>query len=219
MKSTIEYEKIRNTLSLARLSTYENKYSDDDKLEALKLYQWNSEVSGAFLPCLQICEVVIRNSIAEVLAKVHGDNWAWNQGFKRTLKKHHRENLEKIGNKFNKIDKVIPELNFVFWQSMLTSRNDKSLWKPHLRDVFTNIEQDKSIEDLRESLYNNIEEIRLLRNRIAHHEPIFDKDLLKIYLIITEIVKYRCDITCTWLETNQTVLEKIEKKPIPQKNH
>lgn len=217
MKSTLEQEKIKTVLSPARLSTYEN--ACDTIPEALELYQWNANVSGAFLPCLHICEVAIRNAISEVLFKVHGQRWAWEMGFIRTLPNPRRgysakENLEYVGKKFNNVNKIVPEMNFVFWQGMFTARYDNSLWLPHFKDTFGNANCSLGVAVLRASMYKDLEMIRKLRNRIAHHEPIFQKDLLASYQTIIEIVGYRCCATSQWLESNETVLELINNRPI-----
>lgn len=214
MKSTLEYEKIKRTLSLARLSTYEN--SSNTLPEALQLYQWNSNVSGAFLPCLHICEVSIRNSVSEVLLKVHGNQWAWEPGFMHSLSYKPKLNLEKVGKKFKKnknINKVIPELDFVFWQSMFTARNDSNLWLPHFNNTFVYADSNIGVDVLRAEIYDDLDKIRKFRNRIAHHEPIFQRDLLAIYQSIVRLVGYRCCNTSQWLENNEIVLDLINNKP------
>src|SRR5699024_10974682 len=117
------------------------------------------------------------------------------------------------GRRFNNINKVIPEMNFVFWQGMFTVRNDQNLWLPHFEDTFSGANCSSGIDVLRERMYKDLDTIRRLRNRIAHHEPIFQENLVLIYQTIIKIVKYRCCVTSQWLEENATVLELIEHKP------
>lgn len=76
----------------------------------------------------------------------------------------------------------------MFWQSMFTRRHDVRLWKPYLRGVLPGLDATKPIADLRKEIYDDLEHVRLLRNRIAHHEPIFTRnlpdDLQRIYRLI-----------------------------------
>ena len=81
--STLDYQRIQNSLSAVRLSTFEQ--ATKTLPQALELYQWNMQVSAAFLPCLQLCEVVTRNSVAQVLTFRHGNRWAWERGYIGTL--------------------------------------------------------------------------------------------------------------------------------------
>ena len=122
MSSTINSERVKSTLSSPRLSTYEREVSDLEG--ALKLYMWNANISGAFFPCLHICEVTIRNAVSEVLFKLHGNQWPWDEGFVNTLPNppkgdNPRKNLRNARDKSSDVNKVIPELNFVFWQKCL----------------------------------------------------------------------------------------------------
>lgn len=65
----------------------------------------------------------------------------------------------------------------------------------------------------REHLHNDLDIVRRLRNRIAHHEPIFDEKLLSIYNKIIKIIGYRCQETANWVASHQTVTTLIAQKP------
>lgn len=216
MNTTVNAEMIKNTLSPPRLSTYENATSSLDS--ALKLYQWNADISGAFFHCLHICEITIRNAISEILFKLHGNQWPWDNGFLNTLPNpkygyNPREDLRKARNKLSDVNKVIPELTFVFWQKMFTSRHDDQLWLPHLKATFLNTDASMEIKAIRSEIYNDLEKIRRLRNRIAHHEPIFKRKLDEDYKAIIKIITYRCTHTAIWLDCNQSVVLLLNNKP------
>ena len=59
MNST-QLNQIFQTLSFERMQTYENKTKTRE--QAVELYLWNAQISGAFLFPLHICEVTIRNA-------------------------------------------------------------------------------------------------------------------------------------------------------------
>lgn len=216
MNSTVNGERVKGTLSSPRLSTYEREASNLDG--ALELYLWNANVSGAFFPCLHICEVTIRNAVSEVLFKLHGNQWPWDNGFINTLPNpkygyNPRNNLQQARDKLSDVNKVIPELNFVFWQKMFTSRHDDQLWLPHFRTTFPHADASVAIQALRGEIYNDLEKIRKLRNRIAHHEPIFRRKLNENYEVIIKIIGYRCEDTAQWLSLNQNVVSLLNNKP------
>lgn len=211
---------VRAALSPARMRTYEAAAGTqgDDDLSALELYAWNAEISGAFLPLLHVCEVVTRNAIADVLETVYGPQWPWSLALERSLPNplqgySPRKDLQNA-RRFATTGKVIPELKFVFWQKMFTSRYDARLWNSHLLRVLPNMNAVKSVAALRESIYNDLEQLRNLRNRIAHHEPIFARHLSSDYERILKLVTYRCATTAAWLNEHQRATTVIAAKPV-----
>ncbi len=214
---------IKSTLSAARLGTYETLAGGPPGLEqtekALSLYMWNAQISSAFLVPLHICEVVIRNAISDVLATVYGPEWPWSPGFERSLPKPtkgYRPTDDLINARRNQptTSKVIPELKFVFWQMMLTGRFDKRLWNNYLVASFPNASyRTSNCSQLRQKLYAELDVIRKLRNRIAHHEPIVSRMLHDDFIIIKNLVSSRCTFTAEWMVNNQTLLPLLTYKP------
>jgi hypothetical protein len=207
-------------ISSPRISTYENATGGKkpDSLEALDLYAWNADVSGALLIPLHICEVAIRNAVAEAIENVYGDRWPWSVGFERSLPNPRqvyspKKDLFNTRSKEQTTGKVIPELKFAFWQSIFTSRHHQRFWHPYLENLFPNMDTALSIEDRRKLIYSELEQIRRLRNRIAHHEPIFTRNLTDDYQKILSLVGYRCAVTAKWLDDYQRATEIISKKP------
>lgn len=217
-KTTIDA--VRAALSAARMGTFEaaaGVQSDDDPA-ALLLYAWNAEVSGAFLAPLHVCEVVIRNAVADALEVLYGPRWPWSATFERSLPDpmqgySPRRDLQSARRAAPTTGKVIPELKFVFWQKMFTGRYDNRIWDQHLRRVMPNLDPVKPVATLRQAIYGDLERVRLLRNRIAHHEPIFARALTDDYQTILALVTYRCTVTAAWLDSNQTATAIILAKP------
>ena len=211
---------IKQTLSIARLSTYEKAISKHVNFEdALDLYGWNAEISAALLMPLHICEITLRNAISQALRSTHGNRWPWAEGFERSLSSkgyNPRQDLQSSRKRQKHTDKVIPELNFVFWQKLITARFDQDLWEKQFYQVFPNIlETDLKTE--RQKLHEQIEQIRRLRNRIAHHEPIFNRNLQNDFDVITWLIRVRCDATAKWMLSHQqvsTLLQKLNRPTI-----
>ena len=214
---------IKNSLSVARIGAYEVFVGGAPGLaqteKALNLYMWNAQVSSAFLVPLHVCEVVIRNAIADVLETVYGPRWPWSVGFERSLPiplhgYKPKDDLVNARRNQPTTGKVIPELKFVFWQKMLTSRFDNRLWNNHIATVFPNsVGLGLRSNQLRQKLYDDLEIIRKLRNRIAHHEPVISRNLLSDFTTVKQLISFRCEFTTEWMQNNQILLPLLTLKP------
>jgi hypothetical protein len=111
--------------------------------------------------------------------------------------------LQNVRSRVLTTGKVIPELKFVFWQKLFTSRHDQRLWDTYLRQVLPNVAPTKTVAQLREGVYNDLEQIRTLRNRIAHHEPVFARNLQDDLGKIVALIEYRANETAKWMMANQ----------------
>jgi hypothetical protein len=190
------------------------KGTDVDRIDqgsaAINLYDWNAQVSGAFMAPLHICEVVIRNAVSDTLTAVYGDRWPWSSVFEASLPSpswgyNPRVDLINSRRRHPTTGKVIPELKFVFWQKMFTGRYDVRLWEPHLRRVLPNLDASKPVDTLRQEVYADLEHVRFLRNRIAHHEPIFRRNLADDLDKMAALIRFRCALTSDWMMKNQWV--------------
>lgn len=215
---------VRAALSSARMATYEiaagTVQGDAEDLSALVLYAWNANISSALLAPLHICEVVVRNAVADALEAIYGPLWPWSQVFERSLPDppqgySSRKEIQSVRRYAETTGSLIPELKFVFWQKMFTGRFDDRIWDKHLLPVFPNLDKKLSIATLRQNIYNDLEQLRKLRNRIAHHEPIFTRNLDSDYQKIINLIQYRCVITADWMRENQKVTGVLAVKPLP----
>ncbi len=210
---------VKNALSAARIGTYETATgTTGNDPKALELYAWNAQVSGALLVPLHICEVVVRNSVSEALETLYGQRWPWSPVFEHSLPNPSvgyspRKDLQNARRNNQTTGKLIPELKFVFWQKMFTGRHDTRLWNPHLTAVMPNLDQNKPINVLRQEVYQELEQIRMLRNRIAHHEPIFNRNLTDDFQRIVDLVEFRCQLTADWMIRNQQATTIINARP------
>lgn len=210
--------KIPHILSEPRFATY-LRYCDNDKARALALYQWNMELSAAFIVPLHLLEVSLRNAVVESLEAIHSQNWPWNSGFIRSLpnpKGHYSsaKNLQEVARSQPTTGKVVAELKFVFWQKMFTARHDKVIWNHQLKHVFPYAPQNMNVSTLRSTIYSDVDVIRDLRNRIAHHEPIFSRDIGTEYETMHKLVSWRDPITADWMQSIQYVTQILSQKPL-----
>ena len=71
-------------ISAPRFATYLQAVGND-RDRAPALYEWNLTLSAAFIVPLQVCEVAVRDGVAEAIEQVHGATWPWSNGFLRSL--------------------------------------------------------------------------------------------------------------------------------------
>jgi hypothetical protein len=212
-------QSFKDALSSPRIGTYEAATTGTPQLQsALALYAWNAQVSASMLAPLHFCEVIIRNAVADAIAAAHGPQWPWNGGFLLSLPDpsigyNPRKDLMSSRAGKTTTGKVIPELKFVFWQTMFTRRFDACLWMPHLRTILPHADTSKTVAQLRARVYAELEQLRKLRNRIAHHEPIFKRNLADDLQRVHDLIACRCPITAAWMTQNQQVQALIAAKP------
>lgn len=210
---------IPEIISAPRFATYLQE-CNGSREEALRLYQWNLEISSAFVSPLHILEISLRNAVVESIEKTYSANWPWDPAFVLSLPNPSRgyspraDLLQVRSNSRNgTVGKIVADLKFVFWQRMFTARHDVRIWNVHLKRVFPNITV-LDVAVLRSSIYEDIEVIRRdLRNRIAHHEPIFTRNLQDDYQRILKLINYRDNVSADWINSIQDVLRLISDKP------
>lgn len=219
MASISPEQAIKNALAAARVGTYEAATTSIPTLNgALALYAWNAQVSAALMAPLHVCEVVIRNAVGDALTAVYGQDWPWSPVFATSLPQpaqgySARGDLHKVRAVQPTTGKVIPELKFVFWQTMFTSRFDDRIWDPHLRTVMPHLDTSSTVPQLRALIYGELDQLRKLRNRIAHHEPIFRRNLTDDFQKMRDLIALRCPITSAWIVDNQQATALIAAKP------
>lgn len=176
---------LERLVSARRFSTYLRAASDPD--EAVRLYLWNARISGAFAELLQHVEVIVRNAMHASLAAHHGSipgrphGAEWFDG--PSWVRHHwlnapaQTSIEKAvrfarhSPAHPRPDKVVSELGFGFWRYLVSDRYEQSLWVPALDGAFG--APGATVRERRHAVEDRLAPLHLLRNRIAHCEPIF----------------------------------------------
>lgn len=201
--------KIEQALSIPRLSKYENFYKDKgepyEKSDVLMLYERNLIISNKFFYLLNYFEVVLRNAVVqaiEISFRCNETNsWHENEAFIRSLSRRGRYSLksmfDSVKEKFpDSPSKMIPELKFVFWQKMLMANYEERIWQGCFNSIFPNA----TVEN-RQIFYDWTDQLRELRNRIAHHEPIiFNRNLENDLEVLTKFIYCRCINTYDFIE-------------------
>lgn len=182
---------VERILSSGRFETF-LKSSNGDFEQALRLYVWNIAISSAFWGSFHVLEVSLRNVLqAELVRSFKRDDW-WNSEVR--LHMDTKASIDKAVKAAQKKHKeqilpghVIAEFSFTFWIDLLSNRYHERLWGTTLSGAFL------PIQVHRKDLHRALEQLRKLRNRIAHHEPIYDRileDDLKLIKWIIGLADY-----------------------------
>ena len=199
-------EEIARALSHERLHPYLDT-AGGDRERALQLYLWNTAASAAFYGPLQGLEVVLRNAIHRQLSGRYGSAWYTNldTGLDRGALGRIRQAISELtrAGSPNDVPLILATLSFGFWVSLLGSGGrlesgrkanyEMTLWRPALRQVFAHC-----TTLTRRQAHGPLNELRILRNRIAHHEPIFMRNLTVDHARILEVIGWISPGIRTW---------------------
>ena len=198
---------LETSLSRERLGTY-LAATGGDREKAIRLYIWNTEVSAAFYAPLQGLEVALRNAMHRRLAERYGPAWYDNPDAGLDGGALDRLESARSGLKQSDPPQVVAALSFGFWVSLLgpggridarrarrKANYEMTLWRPALRGVFVHRRPLN-----RGQAHRPLDDLRILRNRIAHHEPIFRKNLTLHHERLLDVAGWISPVTRAWIE-------------------
>lgn len=189
----MEYNELEKFLSKERLSKY-LILANDNKEEAIKLYELNLKYSANLYVVLSCFEIVLRNLINGEMIK-YSSNWILNLSiidnkimnnlgkmkqlnantimYYKEFFKEQEKLIKEADNSLKKDRKnidnnyLVSRLNFGFWTRMFNKYYETELWNKYLYKIFK-----KSIK--RGYIEAKLNELRRLRNRIAHNECVLN---------------------------------------------
>jgi len=209
------FQCLESTLSAPRLGRYLGE-AKGDKHYALRLYVWNGRLCEAFYLPSQMAEVATRNAIHKALIAKHGDNWFERGAFLCALPERLRKELNEVMRKEREtygaaatVNHFVSGLTFGFWIHLLTAKFDDVFWPSSFASCFPN--KPRNIN--RQALYDRAERLRVFRNRLAHHKPIFDRAPKSEYQNLLELVKWVCVETHWFTLQISHVDQTINAKP------
>ncbi|HET7417085.1 MAG TPA: Abi family protein [Solirubrobacterales bacterium] len=187
-------------------------------LDAVALYEWNAQISAAFLEILCHVEVLLRNAIDRQFPITDGeaplsilDAGVWlcdpatvtaesrgkvNEAIARLQRERKRPTR----------DRVIASLSFGFWQSLFSGAYEE-LWRKRLWRAFPNG------SGRRREIANLTGPILHFRNRVAHHEPIFFSNLERHHARVLELASLIDEEAALYIAALSRVEQLLREKP------
>lgn len=209
-----------NLVSEPRLTHYEQYLGCKTPAEKLCAYFAYQELSGYFLPMIQLIEISMRNAIDSELINLFGSDWFLTVPQSETSKQLVINARSKLPKNADRND-VVSRLTLGFWIYMLDAeyRNTASksyIWTPDIRDkVFPNactVFNQKNKMSVK-AIFEDMQKVLDLRNRLFHHEPIWKghncnshekavSNVLKNYNFLKKVLKWISLDTFTLIDNN-----------------
>lgn len=166
-------------ISAPRLAPYLHRYGGNVQL-GVRLYAWNLELSGAFWGPISVLEITLRNAMHEAMSANRADKDWWNLSVVNLESREDKQidsamdKLANAGNYRPSADDVVAATSMGLWVGLLgvgVARHhlydyESRLW-PRLQSAFVNRGGLG-----RRQIHAKLNRVRVLRNRIAHHEPL-----------------------------------------------
>jgi len=211
-----ELATLERRISVERLTPYRHA-TGNDLARAVALYEWNAAASAAFWVTLGHLEVLIRNAMHDQLttwsARGFGEpRWYLDPG--RVFTPEAQQDVATARRRATRQGhetpgRIVAELPLGFWRFLLASRYERTLWLPCLRQAFPNIRG----RGMRRDVHAGIRDLHLLRNRIAHHEPIHNRRLSDLNDQIFTVAGWICPTTRAWISAQSQVQAVLAKRP------
>jgi hypothetical protein len=194
-----------NIVPEPRLSRYRRFFNHpskqtEDNLRAV--YLWNIALCQDLLPVMALLEIGLRNRVDQCLTSRYGDNWldvSWpgwlpyqsheNPEIKKLEKAHHELEKKHKQNVYCR-DQLVAQLSFGFWVKLLSQPYRSQLWyaSPHAQGKlfpqwdclgYAGSKPNKWLGPA----HNDLIKLLNLRNRMFHHEEVFDLEKGKLNLL------------------------------------
>lgn len=198
----MKWNELERHFSTARLGRF-SQARNGDRARAAVDYTHNILLAEAMMPMLNILEISLRNGVHRSMTARYGradwwTGWANDSAYSW-------QNKEILGaiSKLNRRrerhnpDKIVAELTFGFWVSLFNSQFQLALWKD-LRLIFAHCP--KSLRQ-RGRISAALNQIRDLRNRVFHHEPLLwlAPDLHAQHAVGLQILAWIDPVLTRWL--------------------
>lgn len=178
-------------LSRDRLEAYRPTGASD--LEMITNYFWNIDLAEALVPSLHAVEIAVRNSMNAALTAQYGtDMWFYTPGLLESGQ------VSQLGGAIRALTpkqpflagRLVAELNFGFWVTLLSGPYEQRMWQPGgyalLKAVFPH-----ATGVSRKQVHTRLNDIRELRNRVFHHEPLWCRpNLLQQHADIHQAIEW-----------------------------
>lgn len=184
--------RFRASVSNERLDKYRQRGVAGGDENLLVHYAWNIALAESFYPILQCMEIALRNSVHDAATAAYGSElWFDTPGLMD------RKNLSGIADaratlaadgKAITAAGIVAEQSFGFWTACFNRSQEQHFWPKIYRQTFPGL---LKYQRQRSTIADRLNEIRKLRNRVFHHEPIwYFNDLRDKHARILELIDW-----------------------------
>lgn len=195
---------VRRALSEPRLGPY-LLAADGDIHRALELYDWNGTVASSAFGTLEVLEVVARNGFNDALVARYGPDW-WRPEAGTFLEERSLDQAVEAIDRYElppdrlSTDKFVSEMSFGFWTALVARRYDQQ-WRDALHRAF--VGKPPARRQVQKQMYR----LNEIRNRIAHHEMIWSRDLARFRADTEDLLRRLAPAADAWYRGRLTRLD------------
>ena len=201
---------LRLAISEDRFSTYLTRTAGDE-FAAWRLYEWGLDAATGFQLPLHALEVTLRNAMHNSIAEAHGVGWLVTEPSLRPVERNIVAEAAKRLRREGKTatpPALIAALPFGFWVSLLAAHHDQGLWRSAGYRAFHGRHR-------RRDLHHDLELVRTLRNRIAHHEHLLNRSLDQDASRVTRLLVTLNPAIASWVGQRSTLDRVLARRPHP----
>ena len=181
-----------------------------DRDYAFALYLYNARMAKAFLFPLHVLEVTLRNAVHHLLTQSFSFNWCENPAFRKILSHQSLSALDKAIARAGTTaaPDIVATLTFDFWSNLFRPEYDRSLWQTRMRALLPFITRKRS------EFQPVIRDLNRFRNRVAHHEPIYQLNVSQMHSKVLETLSWISPAISDWVKHFSTVNSCLRTYPV-----
>jgi hypothetical protein len=188
-------------LSADRFSTY-LLWAEGDVALAERLYSYNVQLSADFYSSLHMLEIALRNRVDESLIIAFAANWQDDNTvlvdrYQQQCVAEAKTTILRKGKPITH-GQIVAELSFGFWSSLF-GRNSNHLWGQILRIIFNTPGLQRPV------ISQKLRDLRQLRNRVAHYEPILAQPLASLHTDVLSLTSWMSVDASAWITTHSNI--------------
>ena len=177
----MNFNEFQHIVSSARLNRY-LEACNGDHIKTIALYHANIRVSLEMFAIIGGFEIALRNAIDQVMTSTYGHDWLRNavkdNGFFNTPQC--RDHARIICLAYDKLVKhniythsnLLAKMEFGVWKYMFSSPQYRASGRVLLKIFPYKPVTTRQVQYNNTTVFNELDHVNSLRNRIAHHEPI-----------------------------------------------
>ncbi|MDR0866262.1 MAG: Abi family protein [Candidatus Symbiothrix sp.] len=175
----MKYSDFEYIMSATRMNRYLLASHNNSK-KAMTLYRKNLHLSQELFTIISCFEVAFRNAINNQYTSQYGSDWLRNTAFTggifdtpncRHAKEVINKAIIKLAERYTHT-KLLSEMDFGFWRYLFAQPQFHAGGQTLLRIFPSKPTSTQAIQYNHSFVFNQLEKINSLRNRIAHHEPV-----------------------------------------------
>lgn len=177
----MEYSEFERIISSKRMKRYLDASAGNTR-KAMTLYRYNLKLSQEMFTIVSCFEVALRNAIDNMLTLRLGDEWLKKSVspsgiFASPKIEDTKKIIEKAYNRLCKEgayshSKLIAEMDFGVWKYMFSAPQYRATGKCLLKIFPYKPVSTKEKQINHSYIFNKLDGVNRMRNRIAHHEPV-----------------------------------------------